>query len=166
MPTFGSEAIGQLYFGNPGTGSGSYADNKTTFLAQNPGLTLQDFEGIASPGGITAAPSFTGFTLTHADGSVDVADKAYFDPDAPFAALTVVDVPLFGTPDLTITFSGSGVRAAGFNFCLPLSGTAFGLGTIKFYSGATLLYTRTIAYPGAIDAPNVFAQFSGYAVAP
>ena len=165
MPTFGNEAIGQLDFGNPGTGSGSYTV-KATFLSDNPGLTLQDFEGVAGPGAITAAPTFTGFTLTHVDGSVDVADKAYFNPDAPFSALVVVDVPLFGTPDLTITFAGDGVRAAGFNFCLPLAGTSLGLGSIKFYSGATLLYTRDFAYPAAIPAPDAFDGFSGYAVAP
>lgn len=74
IPTFdritifneGSEtnfAIGQLRYGTDEVAGGLYPD-ESSFTAEHPGLTLQDFTGIAADGGTAAVPGFPGFVLT------------------------------------------------------------------------------------------------------
>jgi hypothetical protein len=146
--------IGQLYFGAAGSpGEGNFT-NKATFLAANPGLTLQQFTGIAPANSIVVSSGiFTGFTVT-SSGGVNVADSGYFAGQpanfaaAPFCALNTGAL-------MTITFSPT-VSAVGFNAADQFPGI---IATIKFYNGVTLLSTQTI---NTVDTTDVFNSFSGY----
>lgn len=172
MAQFGQATIGQLRYGDAGTGSGTYTTS-AAFLAANPGLTLQDFSGIAPADGIVVpAPSFApGFTAASADSDLFVADDTYWHtlfvtiPDAPFCSLGMQTADAVGyASHLTITFPGVGVRAVGFNVCMPpfgTSGVPAAGGTAKFYNGATLL--ATVTFPAIALSQGVFTTYAGYA---
>ena len=153
--------FGQLNFGSTGTVPGYYT-NKTTFLTEHPGLTLQDFEGIAPPGGETTAPAFSGFSATadlFGTGAVTISvqDKAFWDPDAPFASLSP-NVSSFSQLTLRIDFDPP-VRAAGYQLASTNGGVQ---AQVQWYNGATLLHN---AFTAVLTAPNGFLTFAGYAAA-
>ena len=156
--------IGQLYFGT-GAGAAGFYSNKTTFLADNPGLTLQTFSGIAPPNGRTAPGSFSGFSITPgASVTILVADDGYFNTVYPFTPAPFDSVggdTALSPHEWTITFSPA-VSAVGFNlasvallpFPLPCK--------VQFYNGATLLHEEDYPPSTALD-PSIFTSFAGYA---
>jgi hypothetical protein len=165
--------VGQLYYGAGGANSGAYT-NKATFLADHPGLTLQDFEGMVSPG-LTApwvntaalqmavsATSGGPFTLKVFDegywtGGQQPFSPAPFDSVGPDTATTTSQISVH-----TITFV-TPVNAAGFNIASLVQAGGAGLRKVEFFDGATLLHTQT--YPAIPPCPNVnvFTSFIGYA---
>lgn len=149
----GIEAIGQLYFGTSGAGGGYYT-SQATFLTDHPGLTLQDFSGIAAPGGMAAIPAFTGFTAV-ATGTGAIVSATNPIPNAPFDFMREINAAPGDT--LTLTFSPA-IDAVGMYVARP--GGVGGV-TIDFYNGVTLLHSEALT-PG--DLAAFTSTFSGYAI--
>jgi hypothetical protein len=145
--------IGQFEFGDGGSNSGYY-DDKTLFDTDHPGLTLEDFAGIAPGGGSIAAPPFTGWSQATTASELRVYDTAALG--MPFCGDGVASMVSPGV--WTITFD-TPVTAAGFNIGV---GTVFAGCRIRWFDGATMLHEQTLPGPPPL-AVTAFTTFAGYA---
>jgi hypothetical protein len=148
--------IAQMYFGNGGFASGFYS-SQAAFLAAHPGLTLQDFTGIAPAAGSAVHSSFTGFTSSASPDTTSVYDTAGLTPTSVYCCVGATGAA-FQT--LTFTFSPP-VNSVGFFYASSFFAPALG-GTITFKNGGTTLHSEVVSGPPAID---VFTAFAGYSTA-
>lgn len=150
-------AMAQFYFGAATADDTQYTD-EATFLAENPGLTLINFDGIAPPGGTAPVPaSFPGVTFTSAETNFLIADSSALG--APYDSI-IGYRNAGGTlrPWLVATFD-TPQSAVGF-FVGALGATAYNM-PIEVKDGATVVVSTT--RPVVNTSP--FVSFFGYASA-
>jgi len=151
--------ISNLYYGNAGAGGG-YSSNQAAFLAAHPGLTLEDFTGIAAVNSTAPMPAFTGFIATPA--TIVVADAGFLNSEGDLSIYpSLLNNPsVTGSLSTTITFSPA-INAAGFNFSVPTDISGLVTVVLQFYDGVTLLDDEIVLPVGW----NVYTNFAGYATA-
>lgn len=149
-----------LYVLNVPVVSAIYYTDSTSFDADNPGLTLYDFEDIASPStglfgynpSMTPGVLLSGFNPWIIDSSVCGAPSDHFS------------LTMFGAP-LSMTFSPS-VTSVGFNIAIDGDVDQYQCGgsgvegnvIAKIYSGTTLVDTQTFT----TESLSTFNTFVGW----
>jgi len=145
--------------GGPLAGA-SVITNQADFNSMFTGLTLQDFEGIAPPGGFIADPDQTGLgaTFSDANGSTSfiVISSANGLPGGPVAPS---DYLAQGELDssLLITFDAP-VTVAGMNVAIFPPGGSLTSVTLEAFNGAALLDSITL---NPLDS-TAFTTFAGF----
>ncbi len=142
-------------------GATTYSD-RTTFEAAFGGLTLEDFEGIAPPGGSVAAPTFTDFTV---ESGTDFG-MSYGVTDASIAPSAVLFQ--FNADDRLIFTFGVPVNAVGFQLSSVDFFDAFQSGDalIRAFDGSSNeLLNVTIGTNSAFSMSTFFGVSSGTPIA-
>ncbi len=144
-----------------------YSD-QATFVAATPGLSIIDFNGLASPFGVTNyGPSYTTQGVTFADTQVYAIDQAYAVLAAGIAyGSDYLEWEQSNPQILTVTFQ-SAVNAVGFNFMearaltSPFSITVNGELTVVNSGSTPLFFGYTSVNPFTsltISAPSILAS--------
>lgn len=133
--------------GGASLGHAAIYSSQAVFLAANPNLTLENFEGICASG-TCAVPAFGGFSATGPNAVI--ADGGTFGAPSDWLA----DNTFNG--NLSLTFNPS-INAVGFNLSAGFSG---GNMQIDIYDGATLLDTEVVATT-ALSSFNTFFGIDG-----
>lgn len=149
-----SRFVGQVNFGTS-TAHGVYYTNKATFLAANPGLTLQTFSA-AIPGAPLPASTFAPYNgvLSFAEAGALITDSTDMSPVAPFDAVGIAG----SSGTLTLLFS-TPITAIGFQLGHQSGSVGY---TVTFKSGSTTIDSEVLA-PPTTDT-GVFTTFAGYAI--
>lgn len=136
----------------------------TDFLAANPGLTLQDYEGIA-PAGSFATITPTGFSVV---GTSYILSSTYIDGDVPpdlpgDSPSDYLCAPCEFGKQVDITFD-SPVSAFGFNLAIGRIGDLVGGGALNinlFDTIGTPLDSQSLTVTG-LSQIDSYAGFSGF----
>lgn len=136
-----------ILIASPVVANASFISNEATFVADNAGLTLLDFEGVCSSG-YCAVPTYAGVTI--AGPAPVIADGPTYGAPSDWLA----DNTWNGSLDLSFAPT---INAVGFKISAGWNG---GTAVVNLYDGANLIDTQTIT-TSAISTFDTFAGFTG-----